>query len=726
MSWQPRRSQPVGHTPNAKFVDTGDWAGSRIGLVTRVDEINMKADIKLLTGGGYRLEVDLTQAMAGPRSFWGGVPEVNSLVVIGFRRIHRNLNDAIILGYLPVGNRTGLRFDPFDAADRSTVDPADLDTYESLVGPIVRYKRLMMKPGNVGGMSSEGAELLLSKDIAMVNRAGDLLELRDAERTLVVQTVYREQSESGIRHTSGPIRRSAHYLPLDILRDDGKLKDASEEYYGRDELQTAGPGPTDGGPNKFADSDGNPLEVFNDFREFPPSVCSDGQMVYFPVTLRPDLALDDPDSPADAFVENRMELFHTSNLTPEVTEEVDGFTLDRRNPYIERVYGTIVGNTLNTTRGQRNYAKILKPKLFDDFESTSAGKMSFNEANRVSAPDEAHTSAGAFLFRIRPPRGKGDTEFVAAVTKEGKAYLNIPASSVENYSGNASNVSAEVNLAGALKAHFGASTPDRISAHITMEGGLHLDVGRDSQGNVITTNFRGAVRQSYTGNPNEGDAALEVEVKGVDKKTVSGAVQRFIQGSRQSIVSGIDQTQCDRRNVNAFGGYSLNTNELNRMVSGKTQLNHALVVLENIAAGGKVSTILAGGKVTTIAAGAMSYTVLGGATTFANAAGAFNIVVGTGAINATTAAGAISLSTAAGAISLAAGAGAVTVTAGLAVNITAATVIAALAPYISLGGGGVPGTFGVCRGAPLLPVGVPTLDPITGLPLPGSALVLSS
>jgi hypothetical protein len=725
MNWQPRRTHPVGHTPDSKFFDTNDWGGSRIGLVTRVDEVNMKADVKLLTGGGYRLEVDLTQAMAGPRSFWGGVPEVNSLVVIGFRRIHKNLNDAVILGYLPVGNRTGSKFDPFDAADRSSIPAKDLDTYNSLVGPTVRYKRLMMRPGNVGGMSSEGAELLLNKDIAMVNRAGDLLELRDSERTFVVQAVHREQSESGVRYTSGPIRRSAHYLPEDILNEDGTLKDVADEYYGRDELQAAGPGPTAGGPNKYADNDGNPLEVFNDYREFPPSVYSSGRMVYFPVTLRPDLALDDPDSPADAFVENRMELFHTSNLTPEVTEEVDGFTLDRRNPYIERVYGTIVGNTLNTTRGQRNYSKILKPVLFDDFESKSPGKFKFAEVNRLSNPDEAHTNAGAFLFRIRPPRAKGDNEFVAAVTKEGKAYLNIPASSSESYSGNASNVSAEVNLQGALKAYLGASTPDRISAHITMAGGLHLDIGRDAKGNVITTNFKGAVRQTYTGNPNEGDAAVEVEVKGIDKKTVTGAVQRFIQGSRQSIVSGIDQTQCDRRNVNAFGGYSLNAGEMNQMISGKTQLNYALAVLENIITGGKITTILAGGQLTQIFAGALVNNVLAGATSFSNPAGAFNVIVGVGAINATVASGAIALSTAAGAMSLAAS-GAVAITAGLSLNLSAGAVIAALAASINLGGGLVPGVLGVCRGIPILPQNIASLDPITGIPLQGAALVMSS
>jgi hypothetical protein len=94
---QPNR--PLGTIPNKSFVDGDDPYGIKIGVITRVDEINMKADIRVLTGGGNRIEVDLTQGIAGPRSFWGGVPELNSLVLLGYRRRHKNLREACILGY---------------------------------------------------------------------------------------------------------------------------------------------------------------------------------------------------------------------------------------------------------------------------------------------------------------------------------------------------------------------------------------------------------------------------------------------------------------------------------------------------------------------------------------------------------------------------------------------------------------------------------------------------
>ena len=192
---------PVGSIPGKEFVDTGEPFGLKIGIINRVDEVNMKADVRILTGGGTRLEIDLTQAMAGPRSFWGGVPELNSLVIIGYRRKHKNLYEAMILGYLPVANRIGLRFDPLSPTDPSEIEADDLADAPGVLGPTYRRKRLKMKLGNVGGMSAEGSELVMDEDVRMVNRAGDLFELRDAERALVSQSVHRFESSSGIRST---------------------------------------------------------------------------------------------------------------------------------------------------------------------------------------------------------------------------------------------------------------------------------------------------------------------------------------------------------------------------------------------------------------------------------------------------------------------------------------------------------------------------------------------
>lgn len=772
----PMRKTPrnvSGHVPGKPFVDTGEPFGLKVGLVVRVDELNMKADIRVLTGGGDRYEIDLTQGMAGPRSFWGGVPELNSLVLIGYRRIHKNNYDAVIVGYIPQGHKSGLRFDPFSPVDPSEVDPDDQGDLDDLVGPTTRFKRLMLKPGDVGGMSSSGAELVLSKDVTIYNRAGDTIELRDSDRTLITQTIHKVESEAGIKRVAGPVRRGATFLPDDIFsnspnqpkittttstasngvvtttttitpnpdaadaptgtfvtsKDPLQLKpdtntDGSVGYLGTPTLQTTGPGQL-GSANKFSNDQGQVLGFFNRFDEFPPVTYSSGRRVHYAATS-PAESIEDPNGSSDAFIEDRLEMFHTSDLTQEVFEEIDGFSPSPRTVYMERVMGTVVGNDMTTSQGIRQYGRILKPKLFNDFTSLAQGRFTWEEVERGALVPELDsvTTAGAYLFRIRPPRGVGPNDFVAAIQKQGKLLVNIPGSNVEDYASGSKNISAEMNLSGALKMFLGASAPDRLSAHITCEGGIFLDVGHDAAGNAITVRYRSGVKSIYEGTPNEDDVAVDEQVVGVKQSSITGAENKTIEGTKNTVVSGQMQNQCDRFTVNANSGISLNTGQYNVMVAGPTQLQYALAVISTIVAGGELKTVLAGGIITTILGGAMVYTVAAGATTFNNAAGAFAITVGTGAISITTASGAVALSTAAGAISIAAGAGAVAITAGLALTLTAGATCMILSPIIMLGG--PTAVLGVVRGIPAFPPGMPTLDYITGLPLLGSALVLSN
>lgn len=713
----------MGKTPGRQFA--GDDLGIKVAIIQRVDEVNLKADIKILSGSASeRKEIPLTQAMFGPRSFWGGIPEVGSLVLIGYRRVQSKVFEVSILGYVPTGIRSSWRFEPISADDPLNIDPSSAERFEELFGETRRFKRLYLRPGDVGGMSSAGAEFALTKDVRMVNRAGDLFELRDSDRTLVASSIHRVQTEAGVRRISGPIRRGAHFLPEDIFAPDGSLKSdkSSPPYYGRDELQEAGPGATFGQEPRFANMAGNVLDIFNDLVSFAPVSYSNGRRVHYPPTVR-GASIDDLDSAADAFVEDRMELSHTSDMVQEVLEEIDGFSVDRRLPYIERVYGTVVGNTLNSTDGQRQYAQVLKPKLFEDFTSHRPGKFVLDAVDRnPTSPDrEVNTQAGAHLFRIRPPEGTQGQEgaYSYAISKQGKVHLQIPGSTVEDYPSGSKNISAEVSLAGALKAFIGASKPNRISAHITLEGGVHLDIGRDAAGNAVTVQYHSGVKTIADGNPNENDVAVEEEIRGVKQSRITGRELTTIDGSRAATVSGLYKTEADRYNLNAISGVSINAGEMNQMISGKTQINYAMQYQENVALGGKLMTVLAGGLTQNVLAGAHTTTVAAGATTFNNPAGAFSVNVGTGGFSATVGAGAVSLSTGSGAMSLTTGVGVMSLTSGLAINMTATVAVVVTSPQFLVGGPAA--ALGVCRGTPSLPPGQPSLDIITNLPLFGSA-----
>jgi hypothetical protein len=716
---------PIGHVPGKEFVSSGDAFGMKVGLITRVDEINLKADVKILTGGGDRFEIDLTQAMAGPRSFWGGVPEVNSLVIIGYRRKHKQLYEAMILGYIPVGNRSGLRFDPFSPENPSAVASSDKALYDAVYGPMIRYKRLKLQPGDVGGMSASGAELALSKDVRMCNRAGDLIELRDSERTLVMQATHRVEAEAGVHRWSGPTRRGAFWLPGDIFGKDGvTLKTEADRYFGRDDLQNAGPG-SPGSATKFANSSGKVLDAFNDANEFPPVTYSNGKRTFYTAT-EPAVNFEDPKGAADAFTEHRLEMYHTTDASTDVLGEIDGFQMDRRVIFIEQVFGSIVGNDAFSGMGQRQYGRLLKPKIFDAWGQLGPGKFSMEEVPRtpLEGDDESKSTAGAYLMRIRSPLGTTeDDSFAVAVSKQGKLFVNLPGSRIEKYADAAKNVSAEINAEGGIKARIGASSPDNVSLNLRLDGGIVADIGSSSAGQAIKVKYHSSYSAEYLGVPDINDVAYSMSVTGNGEVLCSADWVENILGAKSTTVNGGYNLMADRMQLNAQSGITFNAGEWNALVSGKTQANYAQQVQETIVTGGKLSTILAGGSIQTVTAGAYAINVLGGTTSITSAAGAYAVQVGAGGITMTATAGAVAVSAAAGAISMNAAAGAISLVAGLAVSITSPVLVSLVAPQVLLGG--PTAVLGVARGTPMMPPGSPSLDWITGLPLQGAAMVRS-
>ena len=715
MQFKPQN--PSGYVPGDEFTSGGDPYGIKLGIITRVDEVELKCDIKILTGGGERFEIDLTQGMAGPRSFWGGIPEVNSMVIVGYRRRHKQLREAMILGYLPVGKRSALRFDPLSTADPSEIDAGDADLFRKVFSPQTRYKRLKLRPGDVGGMSSDGAEFTLSKDVQMYNRGGDFIELRDEDRTLVEQAIHRVGSEAGVFRQSGPTRRSGNFLPPDIFSDGNTFKTEDDRFFGQSVLR------------RYTSGDGVAFNVFNNETTHPPVVFSNGRRAFYPASAT-GVNFEDPDlgAGAEVYTEDRVELSHTTDLVQEVREEIDGLQMDRRPVYIERVLGTLVGNDTSTQTGLQQYGQLLRPKLFDDFQSTGIGSFATEAVARSPMDDiEAYTTTGAYLFRITPPpnpAGRNDTTsaFAMAVSKQGKLFVNIPGSRVEKYAGGTKNVSAEINMEGALKMRLGAARPDNIALHLTLEGGAIFDFRGGSDGAGLRFRTHSSYIVEAQGVQDNDNLAYSEQLQGNrESYTAADSVER-VDGAKATTVSGGYRVMADRFSVNAQSGMGLNVGQLDVLVSGQTQYQYAQAVMETIVLGGRTTTILAGGSTETIAVGAKSTSVLGGAMSINVPAGAYTVTVGSGAINMSTAAGAINLSAAAGAVSVQSGL-ALSLAAGAAMTLTAATAVTMTAPQVLVGGPAA--ALGVCRGAPIQPPGSPSLDYITGLPLQGSALFRS-
>jgi hypothetical protein len=430
--------------------------------------------------------------------------------------------------------------------------------------------------------------------------------------------------------------------------------------------------------------------------------------------------LEDPTNGAgaEAFTEYRMEIDHTSDLTQQVREEIDGFAIASRTPYIENVLGTTVGNDTTASDGQRLYNRITKPKIFDEFTSGYAsGVFTMEEVPRSPTDDlEVFTTAGAYLLAIHPPHVVSPEDYFAcAVSKQGKVFLNVPGSTVERYPDGTKNVSVEANLKGALKAFIGAASPSNTSINLTCEGGITANIGSNSDGRAIDITYHSSVQAQYQGTPDTDNVALSESVSGAKQTFCSGNSTESVSGLKTTTVNGGYSVFTDRLSIAANSGYSINASDYSGTIGGKTQFNYALAVVENIVAGGKLSTVLAGGIVTTVVAGAIATTAAAGAMT--NTAGGA-IATTAGAAVSVTAGGSLT-QTAGGAVSTTSGA-AISVTAGMAATVTAGVAVSLVAPQVLLGGPA--GVLGISRGLPMLPPGAASLCWITGLALQGCSV----
>lgn len=711
----------VAYSLSDKFTDTGDPFGIKVALITRVDEINLKADLKVITGGGDQYEIDLTQGLYGPRSFWGGVPEVGSLALIGYRKKSKQIAQAVILGYIPLAARAALRSDPISPIDPSDIDEEDRADVEGFFGKTIRYRRLKLKPGDVGGLSSSGSEFSLTKDVRFYNRAGDGIELRDVDRTLITQTIHRLDSTSGVFSITGPIRRSALFLPTDIASENGQLKTETDRYFGQKVLQNTGPG-VSGGGYKYSNGQGKLLGSFLNTDEFPPVTYSNGRRAFYPAT-NVAVNFEDPDTAfgAVAYTERRTQISHTTDVTQEVREEIDGFSGNRPRLYIEEIAGTTVGNDPDSTEGLRQYGRLVKPVIFDDIFQPGRGKFRMEEVPRgPHEPDtETDTTTGGYLFRLKPP-GRQDviTEYAYSVSKQGKVFLNIPGSVVERYPSGSKNVSAEVNLEGALKAFIGAETKRNASIILSLVGGIIANIGHLDNGKAFEVTSNSSVDFTCAGTNDEDNMAYRANIQGNESKVVTGDSIQNTLGAISHTANGGYSVRADAINHSASNGLNANYGGISVLSSAKSQYQYAQSVLETIVTQGKISTILAGALVDTVAAGARTYNTLAGATLWNSPAGAYSITVGAGAYTVTVGGGAIAM-TAGAAVSITAAA-VVAITAGAAMNLTAAAAISLVTPQVLLGGPGA--ILGISRGLPIMPPGMPSLDWLTALPLMGAAM----
>jgi hypothetical protein len=704
----------------------------QIAEIIRVDPIEAKVDLQFMSKVGGRTSVNITWGSAGKRHMSGTMPVEGDLAIVGWMRFMRKGTYPIILGYIPNGWFSGLKFDPIRllGGDRSGLDEgiAATMTYDQTL----RHRFRQLYSGEHLTSSHEGAELFMDRGVHLMSRSLGEFMLRDTDETAILRTLNAFTSLASGRYKRGLVERSAMLFDHDVvvINGEGVVPEEYNEgeypgeyptaegnvrvYRGRDELVNA----------NLLDDTGQPFSLINKATVFPYQLLEDGRK-YHIVTDHGGRA--DTTAPGEYtnFVEDRMEMPHKSDGVVEVSREVDGFDADQRRFYIERVYGTVVGNEASDPRERAQYGKVLRPVIF---ANTTDGVGSARARVEVCDPKHYDSLAAAYLYRMRPPakaaRGEFGSDLMLAHDKDGCFYANFPASSSNNPMGPGWSMLA--NLDGGLKATIGASASGD-SIDVQCVGSIKLRPGNN--------------RQDGTGLGFDVASAFQIVARGRDfngiswfRRAVGDAVEqtegndsRIVSGSRLDRVDGAIRQECSRKSIHVSNGYSLKSGKgADEVIIGLRKF----VITPDLDGGGMAREILGQpGQVAddeVIAAGGKSLSILGGGYEMSIIGGDLKAsVIGKVAIDALG--GNLEMSSVASVI--------VRGTGGLDLQSTASASLTAqgpltlqssssaslLAPQITLGnspsGGCAIGTPGP---------GGPHIDYITGVPIRGSLVVQCS
>lgn len=712
------------------------WAG----YVVHVDTETMACSVRLETGYGDRQDVPIpASGGAGPRSFAGCLPEKGSKVLIGWKRYGNRDNVPYIVATLPPGTYLAKDYSPFSSADPEevqdalTLDPG-LKNDPHLNLDVVRLKARKGYSGDFVASSSSGADFILDRDVYFTNRGGSEMRLRDSDQTLVVQTVNEFTASSAGYRRLGLIKRNALNLLPDLYlsgeTEDGVVRGQDvEDFF----AQKAAESP-DG--NVYVDNVLTDSPAFKKLKEFglvddsgnvvfdnqenallyPYIVSPDGQRSSYVVDFERDSTLVEA---AEAYVEDRQELFHTHNGIMAVTDEGDGVQIDHplERVFIEDVKGTVVGNDAYTGPGRQLYKQILTMSIFGDADDwvNPEETPSFSPVDTLMSGNEAKTKALARLFRIKCP-ADDSSQYTFGITKEGRVYLHVPRSKT-GLPGEVGR-SLDASIAGTIKAIVGAD-PERISVDFKSTGGIRLDVGafQDTNGDSVSVDvtYQGKVNTTYAGT-----AAAQTTYNGSKFDSIGGQRTTFVRGSDVTVCSSTKSIRAEnmRLDIGTGGIATRSAGDVDQTTLGRTTRQYALLRQTTMALG-QTTVSLAGVDSYTMLVGSKSTFVAAGNYSVGTGTGNYSIAVGAGNLSATIGAGNLALATGAGSASLVTAAGSASVASSVNTNVVAGAVANVTAPVVKVGAAIVGSAVAGVPGPP-----APHFDYITGLPLRGVPTVL--
>jgi hypothetical protein len=530
-----------------------------LARVQAVDYAAMTVNLLTLGPGAKKpySNVPITFPHMGRRSFMGVMPETDDICVIGYSPKESGYTrQPYIVTWLPPGGatlgynwETAASFDP----EELPYTPALAAKTEGLVGRH-RHKLRHMDPGNAVISSGQGADLVLDESATLTNRRGNEVILRDQDQALLVRSLQQFHAGAGFRVYGGMVQRDARLLPRQLFNDgkdwaSARQRDGEGNTVGEGNLPDLDtpfgltPDPVfqrkEGGSSVsgvayganldpfvllnrglFVDSDGNLYD------EPPVSSAVYGGKPFYRVARGSgeNAAVADA-ADAGTLTEYRIEVTHTSDGTLPVSEQTDGFDLDRlplspgtasnpaaaspNAPFVEFVLGTVVGND---PFGSENglYSQPLAAQVFN------GDKVDPSLVESATLTDERLLSQLAALLRVRNPEDASQQSFMG-VTKGGGLRLAVQ--------------DAEVSFANGLRLDTGAGPFDFSSQQSVA---LRSAAGRDTdnvgvevssaQGGVLVR-AGGAITQATSAAAPPGlllDSATNTSLTANGTVTVSG------------------------------------------------------------------------------------------------------------------------------------------------------------------------------------------------------------
>lgn len=473
-----------------------NW-GMGVARVVNIDYEAFTATLRTIIGtaGQYeRVPVPISFPGAGNRHFFGSLPEIGDMCVVGWLPQESSekgggTKTPVILAWVLPGTSFARHWTTIASFDPDEFDMSSerAKTMTEGAHSMIRMKMRHMQPGNVLASSSQGSDLVLDEGVMLTNRRGNEIRLRDQDQALILRSLQQFHAMAGARVYAGMVQRDATFLPKTMVSDGTHWDDINQSLDGEPFLVS------DNEPNKqaprgflsptallarsrLADGKSRPTILIGSALD-PYVFLVNGGFISetgFVVDTKHDpsgyyggkpiyrVASDGKSNAATVadqktFTEYRIEVNHTSDGRLPVTEQTDMFDADRlpgsnpnadpvvpppNVPFMEFVMGSVVGNDPYTQEGRKKYGIPLVARIFEG--DSPVPRLDGADLNGGTPVEDQLAS----LFRMVPPVGNTESQGTFwGLNKSGQFKASI--------GGKPTEFSAEIAMAGSLKIGLG-------------------------------------------------------------------------------------------------------------------------------------------------------------------------------------------------------------------------------------------------------------------------------